>query len=82
MEKHQNISGSGSFKKIDSDSLSVYADLLEDLKSLDHEPAYSPYGPQTLETKVLTIIQDGQRVDEASEGYEVEVILADTPLLR
>ena len=79
MKKHSEISGSGSFKKIDEESLSIYARLLETLKEAGHAPVYNPYNSDPRPTRALAILQDGKAVDSAAEGLEVEMVLADTP---
>ncbi len=79
MAEHHEISGTGSFKEINSHILSTYARLLEDIKTQGITPRHDPYHDTTLETQVLAILQDGQPVTQAGEGYEVELILAETP---
>ncbi len=79
MQHHSEVSGSGSFKKIDEASLSVYARLLDDLKAADTIPVHNPYQGTENETRVLAILQDGKPVDSVGAGLEVEMILADTP---
>ncbi len=79
MKKHSEISGSGSFKKIDEESLSIYARLLETLKEAGHAPIYNPYNSDPRPTRALAILQDGKTVNSAAEGLEVEMVLADTP---
>jgi alanyl-tRNA synthetase len=79
MQRHSQISGTGSFKQIDEAALTVYADLLDHLKTAGTEPIHDPYQETGRETTVLAIFQDGRRVEVAGEGYKVEVILANTP---
>jgi len=79
MKRHSEISGSGSFKTIDEASLSVYANLLEDLKAAGTVPEHNPYQGTETDTTVLAILQDGQRVDSVGEGLEIELVLAKTP---
>ncbi len=79
MQRHSEISGSGSFKKIDEATLSVYAGLLDDLKAAGTVPEHDPYQGTENTTTVLAILQDGQRVETVGEGLEVEVVLANTP---
>ncbi len=79
MQRHSEISGSGSFKKIDEATLSIYAHLLDDLKAAGVEPVHDPYQGTHSETTVLAILRDGNRVDAAGAGNEVEIVLANTP---
>ncbi len=79
MQRHSEISGSGSFKAIDESTLSIYAKLLEDLKAGGDEPAQDPYQSTESKTTVLAILQDGKQLDSAGEGLEVEMVLANTP---
>ncbi|MFQ5577125.1 MAG: alanine--tRNA ligase, partial [Anaerolineae bacterium] len=79
MKAHSQISGSGSFKQIDEAALSAYARLRDDLKSAGRPLEHNPYRGVERETTLLAIVQDGQPVQTAGEGYKVEVVLADTP---
>ncbi len=79
MAQHSKISGTGSFKKIDESTLSIYAHLLDDLKAAGTEPQYNPYRSTGRRTTVAAILQDHQPVEAAGEGLKIEVVLADTP---
>ncbi len=79
MQRHSEISGSGSFKAIDESTLSIYAKLLEDLKAGGDEPAQDPYQSTESKTTVLAILQDSKQVESVGEGLEVEMVLASTP---
>jgi alanyl-tRNA synthetase len=81
-EAHKLASGSGAIGTIDADQLGRYADLMESLveqgvllEGVDHDP----YGDLTLETRLLAILQDGEPLETAEPGAEVEVVLAATP---
>ena len=81
-EAHRLASGAGAIGVIDADQLGQYVDLMGDLAKegrllggVDH----SPYGELALETQVLAILQNGERVESAESGREVEVVLAATP---
>lgn len=60
-----------------------YARALQTLTQRGQMPEsgliYDPYGPHTRATQVLGILQQGQLVESAATGAEVEVILAETP---
>ena len=79
MRRHREISGTGSFSIIDEEKLSGYANLLEALKGMGVTPIQNPYDQTSRQTEVLAILLDGERVNEAGEGLEVEVVVADTP---
>jgi alanyl-tRNA synthetase len=40
---------------------------------------YAPYGPTSVDSRVLAILRDGQRVDSAMTGDKVELVLGQTP---
>jgi alanyl-tRNA synthetase len=40
---------------------------------------YSPYGPTIVDTKVVALLQNGERVANGITGEKVEVVLAETP---
>ena len=67
----------------DSEELGVYARLLEDLKVQGHlgpgDVEHLCRETTELETTVLAILRDGERVTRAKEGDDVEVVLAATP---
>jgi alanyl-tRNA synthetase len=81
-EAHRLSSGAGSIGAIDSAELGRYSDLMETLVSgglltregVDHDPH-----SLTLETRVLAIAVEGEPVEVADPGAEVEVVLAATP---
>jgi alanyl-tRNA synthetase len=81
-EAHKLASGIGAIGSIDSDRLGRYANLMETLieqgvlvERVDH----APYDELTLETRLLAILRDEERVESAETGDEVEVVLAATP---
>ncbi len=81
-EAHRLASGAGAIGVIDADQLGRYADLLQDLidkGSLPDGVDHSPYGDLALETQIVAILQDGERIESARIGQEVEVVLAATP---
>jgi alanyl-tRNA synthetase len=81
-EKHALASGSGAFAGYEVGQ-SLYADLLNELieqGDLDRTGVdYDPYSGASLNTTILRLIHDGQRIESASAGQRVEVITAATP---
>jgi alanyl-tRNA synthetase len=83
MAEHERISASDQFKMTDEEALAFYARLLEQLKAEGKLPAdgvrCDPYGDTEIESRLLAVIRDGRVVRDASEGQEVELVLAATP---
>ena len=79
---HSEVSGGGQAMGVIV-SAETYNTLLDDLKAAGQLDAsgvsYEPYGPTSLDTQVLAILKDGQRVESAIVGDKVEVVLARTP---
>jgi alanyl-tRNA synthetase len=71
------------FATVDASEVELYARLLEELKEsgrLGPDGVEHPYDAHIeLETVVVAILRDGESVSQASEGDEVEVVLAATP---
>ncbi len=71
------------FVSVDAEELEVYVQLLESLKArgqLGPDGVEHPYDKFVeLETIVLAILRSGEAVSRASEGDEVEVVLAASP---
>src|SRR5690606_30772407 len=81
-EEHAIRSGGGqAMGEIDVDT--VYKDTLAQLQANGSLGAsgvsYNPYGALRVEDRVLAIIQDGQRVQNAMTGDKVEIVLSATP---
>jgi alanyl-tRNA synthetase len=61
----------------------AYNNVITTLKNAGSLPAsgvsYEPYGPTTVDTQVLALLQNGEQVSEAIVGDKVEVVLARTP---
>jgi alanyl-tRNA synthetase len=72
------------FVPAEAQELEVYAELADELRRkgrLGPDGVENPYDQIIdLETILLAILRDGERVTKAHEGDEVEVILAATPL--
>lgn len=81
-EKHSEISGGGQAMGVIA-STEEYTQILNDLKASgklgDAGVMYMPYGPTTLDTTVLALLQNGQRVENPIVGEKVEVVLGQTP---
>ena len=71
------------FVATEAEELELYAGLAEELRSKGHlgpDGVENPYDETLdLETILLVILRDGERVTKAKEGDEVEVVLAATP---
>lgn len=57
----------------------VYGALAAALSADGRTLAYDPYGALALETTVAAVLHEGDRVEVATEGDEVEVLLLHTP---
>jgi alanyl-tRNA synthetase len=68
---------------VDAEEFELYARLLEELKEsgrLGPDGVEHPYDEYIeLETVIVAILRDGEIVNQASEGDEVEIVLAATP---
>ncbi len=85
MEAHRQASGKGSaFADMNGNNTEFYAGLLSDLQSQGKLPAegvnYDPYTSFSSAAKLVGILRDGQLVQTAQVGDEVELVLTDTPL--
>jgi alanyl-tRNA synthetase len=83
MAQHEKVSASDQFKLSGEDTLTFYADLLEELKSNDQVSSEGvnrdPYRDTQMESHLVAIVRDGQAVDQARAGEQVELVLASTP---
>jgi len=81
-EAHALASGSGAFTGYVVGA-NVYTDLLRALIDSGHLEVsgvdYDPYAGASLETTVIGLVRDGERVQTAQVGDTVEVITAATP---
>jgi alanyl-tRNA synthetase len=82
-EEHSLASGGGkAIGKMGGEDAEFYAGILKDLhkkkKLGDHGVEYDPYTSPSVQGEVLTIVVDGQMVDSASFGDQVEIILPKT----
>lgn len=82
-ERHAKISGGSKIGEIAVDMLQTYADLFDQLKQEGKLPAsgvtYNPYAGTEMQSSVVAILRDGQRVEQAGAGQKIEVVLAETP---
>jgi alanyl-tRNA synthetase len=83
MAEHEKVSASDQFKATGDEALTFYADLLETLKSdgqVGSEGVKNdPYRDTQMESSLVAIVRDGQAVQQAREGEQVEFVLAATP---
>ncbi|MGB3714724.1 MAG: alanine--tRNA ligase [Candidatus Promineifilaceae bacterium] len=79
---HAEASGAGAFGHYDTED-SLYAELLNELVNhgwLDNTGIdYDPYSGARMESRIVGIIKDGQRIDRAICGDEVEIVTLATP---
>ncbi|MBI5666510.1 MAG: alanine--tRNA ligase [Chloroflexi bacterium] len=80
--RHAEVSGGGQAMG-EIDLAELYGDTLKQLKAAklvgDRGVLYQPYGPTTVDDRVLALFRDGQRVDSVMAGEKVEVVLGKTP---
>ena len=85
MEAHRLASGKGqAFGNLNGANTEFYAAVLSDLQTQGKLPAdgvrYDPYSSFMTETRLIAILRDGELVQSAAVGDEVELILTDSPL--
>ena len=82
-EQRQRGREAQQFATVDAEEFELYARLLEELKEsgrLGPDGVEHPYDEYVeLETVIVAILRDGETVKHASEGDEVEIVLAATP---
>ncbi len=81
-KRHENVSrgvAGGAFGTIDMGE--AYRHILADLRSegLLQSVKQDQYGPLAAEARVIAILRDGERVQSASVGDKVEMVLDTTP---
>ena len=81
-EEHSKASGGGkAMGSMGSADTEFFAGIYKDLKSagkLGNAVEYDPYTSSRIETEILALVVDGERVSEAQFGDRVEVILPKT----
>lgn len=79
---HAAASGRGAFGQYETKG-SVYADLLADLtesgRLIETGVEYDPYSAPTMTSEVVALLRDGERVERAEAGEEVEIVADATP---
>jgi alanyl-tRNA synthetase len=82
MAVHRDLSSAGT-TEVYGAHLGVYADVLEQLKETGQLEAegveHDPYSTTVMETSVLALLKEGERVSSANPGDKIEVILNATP---
>ncbi len=83
MEAHRLASGAGkAFGELGGEDVDIYADLVGKLIETgeldEHGVLYNPYEVIEEPEKVLALLKDGQPVDKAYEGDNVDVLLPKT----
>jgi len=83
MEEHRLASGAGkAFGKMGGEDVDIYRDILEKLQSEKllgpQGVAYDPYSTFDVEGKILALMHNGEAVNSAAIGDDVEVVLPRT----
>ena len=83
MERHRAVSGAGrAMGPLGGEDVDVYRETVEELQAqgkLGPEGVeYDPYSTLEVEGPVLALFHQGQRIEEAEPGMEVEVLLPRT----
>jgi len=82
-EQHRVDSGAGKiFGRMGGEDAEIFRSIFETLvdgKKIDKQGVtYDPYGLKPVEGEVLAIVSEGEQLDSAGEGEEVELILPKT----
>ena len=85
MEAHRQASGKGSaFADMNGNKTEFYAELLGNLQALGKLPVegvrYDPYTSFTTAARLVGILRDGELVQSAQVGDEVELVVSESPL--
>ena len=85
MEAHRQASGKGSaFADMNGNKTEFYAELLGNLKAQGKLPVegvrYDPYTSFTTAARLVGILRDGELVQSAQVGDEVELVVSESPL--
>lgn len=79
MEEHRFASGTGKDADGLDEDIGVYRQILEELISssalTEGGVMYDPYGPGSIEGEILAIVRDGEKVESAKTGDEIQVVL-------
>ena len=85
MEAHRQASGKGSaFADMNGNKTEFYAELLGNLQAQGKLPVegvrYDPYTSFTTAARLVGILRDGELVQSAQVGDEVELVVTESPL--
>ena len=85
MEAHRQASGKGSaFADMNGNKTEFYAELLGNLQAQGKLPVegvrYDPYTSFTTASRLVGILRDGELVQSAQVGDEVELVVTESPL--
>ncbi len=85
MEVHRLASGKGqAFVELGSSNTEFYAALLSDLQAQGKLPAdgvhYDPYSSFTTASRLVAVLRDGEMIQSARVGDEVELVFTISPL--
>jgi alanyl-tRNA synthetase len=82
METHRVASGGGVFGELGGEDVEVYRSLVEDLQAQgilgNQGVIYNPYELLEVEAPVLALVQNGESVQAAQSGQQVDVLLPET----
>ena len=83
MEAHRLASGAGSAMGVMGEGdTDLYRDIRKRLRTAGKLPeagvAYNPYGDLAVEGEILALVVDGQPVETAAEGDQVDVVIPET----
>jgi alanyl-tRNA synthetase len=62
--------------RVDVDSMHVQSEVLRELKE---QSTFVGYGNSSIETKILVLVKEGERVEDVANGDEAHIILEQTP---
>ncbi len=85
MEAHRLASGKGqAFVELGSSNTEFYASVLSDLQADGRLPGdgvhYDPYSSFTTASRLVAVLRDGEMIQSARVGDEVELVLTISPL--
>ncbi|MEW6717911.1 MAG: alanine--tRNA ligase [Chloroflexota bacterium] len=79
MEQHRIASGAGqALGKITTEDIDLFQNLLKKTTLGPQGVKYDPYGSLKVEGRVLALVQEGERVEQAHPGTTVAVLLPET----
>jgi alanyl-tRNA synthetase len=83
MEEHRTSSGAGkAFGAMGGEKSEIYANLLKKLigegKLPEHEIKYEPYSNTSIKSQIVSILTEGEEINQAGPGDNVEIVLPET----